>query len=545
MGMVSDVKLYRKHLPQYSTWKQNQDETEAKRLAYLKQNPNEVNQYDIQRGKTLLRAIDVMDEYSQKNAEDMEVATEQVMSVGTEVASFLGMGLGALVGALKPVKNFITKVTPEKVAKFLGGSEFASYGVCGFLGMLVATSIAAFPLQSWAAKAEIGASRKGRFEAMRSDLGDAKSFVVLTQEQEQKLEEKLEATATQKEKKKPFKSIRDSFNVIKEGIYGNSVYDKQKMLFEQRIEDEKALFEEELSPKEIEDAKRDQQLLTKLVQKIDIASQDYAENTELATSTALVTVGGFGALLTMLISKVAPSLTKHTGILSAVAGVGTAILAASVQKEASRVGRFKVKQELSKNPETLVYVDDEKIKDITDFKVEEKKKPNIFKFLIQAVKDKREYDKWKKTEGLKEKNLAKAMQDIEFTDEQLKDAKRLQHNTFKTFNKVDENSQKYSESVEALGQAAQYPFIMLFSMLGAAVGSKYLMEALMSNKNKALGYAKYVGSILLSVTPAILINAFLTKQQKQASRVADMLSIKEMEDYRNFVDYSDKIEIHN
>lgn len=38
----------------------------------------------------------------------------------------------------------------------------------------------------------------------------------------------------------------------------------------------------------------------------------------------------------------------------------------------------------------------------------------------------------KKTEGEKEKNLAKAMQELEITDEQLKEAKRIQYNTFRT-----------------------------------------------------------------------------------------------------------------
>ena len=56
-----------------------------------------LNQEDIQRSKTLLRAIDVMDENSQKRAEDMEVATETVVSTGLEIASTAGM---LLIGAL-------------------------------------------------------------------------------------------------------------------------------------------------------------------------------------------------------------------------------------------------------------------------------------------------------------------------------------------------------------------------------------------------------------------------------------------------------------
>ena len=49
---------------------------------------------------------------------------------------------------------------------------------------------------------------------------------------------------------------------------------------------------------------------------------------------------------------------------------------------------------------------------------------------------------------------------------------------------------------------------------------------------------KYVSIVLLSTLPTLGINAYVTKEQKKASRVADMLAIDEMQDYRNFADYS-------
>jgi hypothetical protein len=132
------------------------------------------------------------------------------------------------------------------------------------------------------------------------------------------------------------------------------------------------------------------------------------------------------------------------------------------------------------------------------------------------------------------------MEQLELSEEQIKDAKRLQHNTFKTFNKVDEYSQKYAESIEALGQAIQYPLSMIFSMIGVALGSKHLMNAVKTkNRSQAtLSFIKYASIVFLSALPAMGFNALITKEQKKASRVADMLAIKEMEDYRNFADYS-------
>ena len=193
-----------------------------------------------------------------------------------------------------------------------------------------------------------------------------------------------------------------------------------------------------------------------------------------------------------------------------------------------------------RNPAQLVYVSDEKTGEITDVEVNLEKKDGIFKFLRNACKNNKEFEKWKKTEGAFEKNTAKAMEQLELSEEQLKDARRLQHNTFKTFNKVDENSQKYAESIEALGQSIQQPISVIFSTIGVLLGAKFLTKAASVKKNTDMigPMLKYVSIVLLSTLPTLGINAYVTKEQKKASRVADMLAIDEMQDYRNFADYS-------
>ena len=40
----------------------------------------------------------------------------------------------------------------------------------------------------------------------------------------------------------------------------------------------------------------------------------------------------------------------------------------------------------------------------------------------------------------------------------------------------------------------------------------------------------------------LLLNAYVTKEQKNASRVADMLALKDLEDIRHFADYSENKE---
>ena len=318
----------------------------------------------------------------------------------------------------------------------------------------------------------------------------------------------------------------------------------QRYEFEKKLKEDEELFNKELTTEEIETAKKDQQLLTKLIEKIDIASQDYAENAELATSALITTVFAFGALFSLGYEKIAKHFkwkqSSAPAILGMIAMMGSSIAGAQIQKQASRVGRFKIKQELLKNPQQLVYVPDEKTGEITDVEIQREDKLNILKFLKEAWKNNKEFEKWQKTEGAKEKKLAQALENIEISEKQLKEAKRLQHNTFKTFNKIDENSQKYSESIEALGQAIQYPLSLIFSAIGVALGIKHL-EKLAKSKNaheSAMAFIKYFSTIMLSTLPSIVINAYITKEQKKASRVANMLAINELNDYRHFADYS-------
>ena len=178
MSMFGDYKSYRKYAPIYPEWKNNRDKLEAKRLAYIEKHPEIVNREDIERGKILLRTIDIMDEYSQKKAENMEAATEPAISMGLELASFAGAGAGMFLGSFKPIGQFFARFA-KKGSKY---KKLIGMGVPAVIGYILA-SVSAFPLMAWGAKAEVGASRKGRFEAMRTELSNPKCFAILTEEQ--------------------------------------------------------------------------------------------------------------------------------------------------------------------------------------------------------------------------------------------------------------------------------------------------------------------------------------------------------------------------
>lgn len=535
MSTFNDYKSYKKYEPAYASWKQERDITNAKRLAYIKAHPEVRNTKDLQRGQTLLRAIDIMDEYSQKRAEDMEVATESVIGSGLEFSFMAGMGLGALIGKIKPIEKFFLKL-----AKNHKHAPLIALGIPAAIGALLGT-LAAFPLMSWGAKAEVSASRKGRFEAMRKELKNPNGFAILTPEQIKEAQKRAKTISLDENKKKPYEFMK-GLKTIKDMVVDSKEYKAQRKQFEEEIQNDSKHLDDEMSPEEILNAKKDQQLLTNLVEKIDIASQDYAENTELATQTAILTIGGLGGLFSLGLNKILNSMKiKASGKISAITNIGAvlavlgmSIFSAQIQKQASRVGRYMVKKELAQNPDNFIYIDNNNLSEVKEFEVESVKKDGIFKFLKKAWKNNKEFNKYKKTTAKEEAKFYKAIETLELTPQQLKDAKRLQKNTFRTFNKVDENSQKYSESVEAFGQAASYPISLICTTIGAAVGLPFLMKKSNNKIQAAENFAKYLGAILISTFPSIGITAYITKQQKKASRVADMLAINELNDYRKF-----------
>ena len=113
-------------------------------------------------------------------------------------------------------------------------------------------------------------------------------------------------------------------------------------------------------------------------------------------------------------------ITAIAQIVAAIIPVILSIASAQIQKQASRVGRFKIKQDLLNNPSKLVYVADENIADLKDVNVIQDRKEGLFKFLAHAWENNKEYNNYKKTTAKQEEKFYKAIETLELSSLKMK-----------------------------------------------------------------------------------------------------------------------------
>ncbi|MBR3604432.1 MAG: hypothetical protein IKL52_00195, partial [Candidatus Gastranaerophilales bacterium] len=357
MSKISDFFEYKKHQPDYKDWKDNRETQTAKKVAYIKSNPIKSDEFnkEVERAKIVLDAVNVMDEYSQSRAEDMEEVTVGAETAVTEVGTYLGMGLGALT-------LFLTNGFQE--LKNLINGQKASIARLAPAGIVVGACVIASSViaKFWSAKKQIEASREGRMEAMMNDLSSVNQFALLDEKQKKEVEEKAKSIHVDKKEAKKAVSATRGLGIIsslKTIFSNNHEIDSKRIEFNKKMkEEEEKINSVKLTPQQELEAKKDKELIQTIVEKIDIASQDYAESAELVTNTISTVSLGVGGGAFVLAEKLLTKLkfsAKNSKLGSAILGlgiiIGGALLGAKIQKQASRVGRFKARQELLNNPE--------------------------------------------------------------------------------------------------------------------------------------------------------------------------------------------------
>lgn len=610
MGIFNTISEISKNKSNFKRWEEAQRLEEAKReeLYQNKQHSEEEIAEAQSTGKTIINAIDVMDNHSESVAENIETATEPIV--------FLAPFLGTTVGGWAAFKYFINPASKKmnaNIRKFLdtnevhslykkiqkedpkfryldltkkkkikkiknlelrkeaqklfdnnllkknslvkssyitGGAVVLSSLLLSFIGSIIAST-----------NLQVRGSRVARFQA-RQELVDPKNFVNYTPEQiEQAKAEMLADKEAEKSKgiSKRRKKNKEEKSKLKQGFWGsliNVVKDSKKYKNYKKNESEVTkIVTRELTDGEKARAEKDQEVIQRIVRKVNNEAEKYSENMEVASDVLILGTPALGAVVggatswilnkTKLVDKaIHKSINKNSseetkkllheyeacaknkklkgitglikklgsfskyaessisdlkagarevnpssyfkrgvrialtsakgrnwlfGILGSITtGFAGLIIGLKLQKSAARAGRYTAKREIEKDPRNFIGYTKEEYDEIDDnipVKKESKFKEVVL-FIPRVLKQYFEYSKYKKTEFKDAKELKKYLHNQEVSDEQLKDAKNLQRKVFNTFEKVDDNSQIYSESMEAAIEIVK-PFVAFGGYLAA------------------------------------------------------------------------------
>lgn len=161
------------------------------------------------------------------------------------------------------------------------------------------------------------------------------------------------------------------------------------------------------------------------------------------------------------------STNKGVNILATIlggliTGIAGSMIGLKLQKSAARAGRFKAKQEIQKDSQNFIGYTNKEYESVKDIEAQKpsfsKHVKNYILFVPNCIKDYFEYEKYKKTEGNRNKALREELVKLDSTKEQLQEAKELQRKIFTTFESVDDKSQEYSESMETANEISK-PFL--------------------------------------------------------------------------------------
>ncbi len=476
----NSINEVRKNYTKYDDWEQVQADERAKK-EYLAQNleiPQDKIELTNKRAQTVVRATEIMDARSEDNCENMEQLTGILSSIPIFGLAFAQIPLvnfadrkltSKIKDKMKKIdeelkgKTYADEQTKIKLKEYSKLSEKAAKisrkvqtrGPFVMLGLMLASTIG---MILWSTTKQKEASRIGRYQAKQNELKGLENFVMYTPEQMEKAKEIAKKIPDEKERNSIAKMIKELKDVAKD----KKAYEQWLAAKDpQEIEKLKAL-NVNLSGESLQNAHEDKELIVDTVKEINIKAEEYSENLENAFDT-LGTVSwlaaiplGFGINKLLKAFKVSPKINKLVSIAVPVITSLTISMTGTVeQKTASRIGRFKARQDIMKNPARLMYYSDEDMKKAENIKADKQKQGlfdklgDSFSFIGKYFKDKKAYNNYKKTTQKENEKLQKAFKEIEITDAQKAEAQNLQKNVFRAFDEIDEMSQRYSEDVEA------------------------------------------------------------------------------------------------
>lgn len=460
---LNSLREVQKNYKPYDQWEQEQADDVAKR-AYLSKildlPPDEV-ELTREKAQTVFRASDMMDKRSEDNCANMEQTTGLI-----GIAATVPFMVWPLLSPQKTKKNFdpTMKGFLKEIAKTSGPQ----------IGLMTAVMIG---IALWGNAKQKEASRVGRFQARQHELKDPKNFVMYTPEQI----EAAKILAKNIKGKSDKKNIAKMLNDMKQMSVDKQAYKKWVQEKVKNPEDLQKILNTEFKPEQMLQGEKDKEIIVNIVKDVNMSAENYAENVENAFDTidmlAFIPGAGAGYAISKIMNKMSKTPGKSSGKLASIMGgivvsFATLFWGTHEKKEGSKIGRYIKRKEILNNPELIMAYSPEQLKLAENIKGKNVKKgffaqiKDNFTFFGTYFKDKREYNKYKKTTAKENEKLYEAFKQVDVSDEQLKEAKHLQQKTFRAFEKIDEMSQRYSEDTEAATQVFLQLINPLFTLTG-------------------------------------------------------------------------------
>lgn len=653
--VLGDIRANRSNFRQ---WEEDEANKDARRKALHEMKPpsKEKAENATKTGNTVIDVVTVMDQFSEDMSEDVEMVTQVITSISMFAAVVL-----TIFGAYKYFKKLLPKIAKMSKEANVDGfiKKFGEYTKKNELEAVFSSenkikelkipevqknelleghkkfqpikqkalsscrnvfiAIATLPIATfigatlYSAKFQIESSRIARFQA-RKKLEDPKYFVNYTEEQKAEAKKNLE-NKPKEEKKGIFSFLKGENIDEQQGFFKNwaSLMTQRKAYNEWKKTDtdDSKKVDRTLSAEELKQAKADQDVIQRIVKKINNKAEEYSENMETAASVvigssvllgplvgllgnAIVNGLGIGAKisknllksmtdgqlkilkkkLTKLpkgdekyqrlekyiqeaektiqneildkynklpkdtkskefkdgISSIKNHLTElmdntrikteyypsalysiknslktfatgATGRKMMAGGLGmfvggfiATIVALKLQKAAARAGRYSAREEFRENSQEFLSYNEEELNSVKETTAKKPTMGEKFKeyilFIPTAFKQMYKYENYKKNELKAQKELKEELVKLNIDEKQLQEGQNLQRKVFNTFEKVDEKSQEYSETMEAANEIAQpvilnlgqYIFFTPFVIAGIQIIRGRLSVAIVAQK---------------------------------------------------------------
>lgn len=571
MGILATYKLYRGYENQYNDWKSNQDSVDSKREVLVKNNKLGSGNSELAQKKARIVADSmlILDNIAQTKAEDVEAVFQTV-----QIELLAGLtGVSAIPSAVKTLTPKLEKHSAnspfiQKVVSGLKRYEDANLKIGKFklplsrlltAAAAVASAIIYVPMVTDSVKNQIGATRRAKFETMQKELSNINDFAVLTPTQERDVQSVLSSL------EKPHSKSEDEVNKFLEFagdaidrvnisksmasvnklLKDKNTYLAKKGLYDKSLKDNEKHFAEQLNQEELQTAKEDKQLFENIIKNVDLKSQDDLERIEKIINVGYgsLFVGGF--LEYLLSDKLIDKLNVKNPILKNALGFGIPLVTymilnknlAKVQNSAIKAVRYKNLNELVSDKNNFNLYEDAELNSVEiDKNKDKKQKEGLFDFLKKIKSNIKEYKEYQHCTLPKLKGYMQAKRAVKLSPTQQEEAKLLQRNAFMTISTVDDNNQKFSESIETLSEIALAPIELTSTAVGGFLGNKMASAV---NKPKLKGLFTVLGAILAFI-PSAAAEVYTTAQQRKALRIASMVSLDELKDHRQFVNYDNK-----